>query len=341
VRGIPGLPPPHVIEDACPFAERCHFAVSECRTEHPTIRPVGPGHEARCLRTDNLGVIQPNQTEWAITHPEGATHDSLLSVRGVVCAYHGRHHHRAVDGVDLDIAGGEVVGLVGESGSGKSTLLRTIAGLHTQDAGTIAFRGATLPSEAMRRSLDTRRAIQIVFQHPDSSLNPRHSVARTLDRPLCLFHPKLGWRERRRRIGELLSDVRLDRAFMNRYPAEISGGHYQRVALARAFAADPDLILCDEVVSALDVSVQASILELLASLAATRETALLFVTHDLAVVRTIADRIYVMKDGSFCESASKDQLFAAPTHPYTRALLASVPQPDSRLALAGDAETRP
>jgi peptide/nickel transport system ATP-binding protein len=229
----------------------------------------------------------------------------------------------------LEVSAGETLAVVGESGSGKSTLLRAIAGLHVPDEGRIAFHGRALPARAVKRARGIRKAIQIVFQNPDSSLNPRHKVGRILERPLVLFRPDLDRLGRRERILELLADVRLDGTVLHRYPVQLSGGQKQRIALARAFAVEPEVILCDEVVSSLDVSVQASILELLAGLARDRHVALLFVTHDLAVVRSIADRVCVMRDGHVRESADTKRIFGSPEDAYTRELLAAVPRPDA------------
>jgi peptide/nickel transport system ATP-binding protein len=191
----------------------------------------------------------------------------------------------------------------------------------------------------MKRPRDVCRAIQIVFQDPHSSLNPRHTIAQLIGRSLRLFRPDLSARDARARVRELLLEVRLDLGVLDRRPHQLSGGQLQRVALARAFAADPELILCDEVVSALDVSVQASILELLGKLAGERATSLIFVTHDLAVARSIADRVCVMRLGEVCETGPIGEIFAAPSADYTRALLASVPQPLAGAAFAPAATT--
>ena len=326
--GIPGLPPPQVVDGACAFADRCRFVVERCRAEHPVLVAVGPGHEVRCRRAAELGVIESVRSI-GDRRAAGERAEPVLVIESLRCSYRGAHGTVAVGGVSLELSAGETLAVVGESGSGKSTLLRAIAGLHVPDAGRIAFHGQPLAGKAVKRGREIRKAIQIVFQNPDSSLNPRHTVARTLERPLVLFRPDLDRLGRRRRILELLADVRLDVTVLRRYPIQLSGGQKQRVALARAFAVEPDVILCDEVVSALDVSVQATILELLAGLARDRRVALLFVTHDLAVVRSIADRVCVMRDGQVYESANTSRIFEAPEDPYTRELLAAVPRPDA------------
>lgn len=338
VVGLPGLPPASVVTGSCAFAERCRFVQDRCRSEAPALtsvsapaEPPAGGHDVRCLRAAELGPIptrRPSRPDPAGEYDTAQA--ALLQITDLRCAYpgaRGRPGLVAVDGVSLDLRRGETVAVVGESGSGKSTLLRAVAGLHTPLAGTIAFDGTPLAARAVDRARPLRRAIQIVFQDPNASLNPRHSVATTVERPLRLFRPELGARERAEHVMELLADVRLDAGVADRMPHELSGGQKQRVALARAFAAEPELILCDEVVSALDVSVQASILQLLARLAAERQTALLFVTHDLAVVRQIAERVCVMHNGRICERGETRALFAAPQDAYTRALLAAVPRP--------------
>ncbi len=325
--GIPGLPPPEVVEGACAFAPRCAFAQSRCLEQAPPPVALASDHVVRCVRVEELGALASQRRPLpAAAAPTGADAGALLAVDEVVCSYGTTSRTTVVHGVSLALAPGETLGVVGESGSGKSTLLRAIAGLHAPDAGTIALAGERLAPRAAQRSREACRVLQIVFQNPDASLNPRHSVRRLLDRPLRLFQPDLDRRGRAQEVARLMEAVRLDAALADRYPGELSGGQKQRVALARAFCADPQVILCDEVVSALDVSVQASILELLASLSAQRGTAVLFVTHDLAVVRSIADRVCVMKDGRIRETGPTERLFAAPSDPYTAQLLAAVPR---------------
>jgi peptide/nickel transport system ATP-binding protein len=322
VVGIPGLPPPQVINDRCAFSDRCRFVIERCRVQHPQLLSVSPRHDARCLRAAELGVLH-SQRRRPLTRG-AAAEGALLTVRDLRCTY---RDNVAVDGISFAIALGETLALVGESGSGKTTVLRAIAGLHTPESGEIVFEGAPLPARAVRRRRELRRSIQIVFQNPDSSLNPRHTIGTILDRPLALFRPDQHRAARRKRALELLADVRLDASVLSKYPHQLSGGQKQRVALARAFAAEPKLILCDEVVSALDVSVQASILELLGRLAVEHATALLFVTHDLAVVRSIADRVCVLRGGTVRETGPTALLFSTPANDYTRELLAAVPRP--------------
>jgi len=231
---------------------------------------------------------------------------------------------RAVDGVDLEIFPGETLSLVGESGCGKSTLARAVVGLERPTSGRVSFAGAPLEAfpSSSRRALAKR--IQMVFQDPDASLNPRATVERAVSEPLEI-HERLTRGERERRVLELLERVGIDGALRQRYPHELSGGQRQRVCIARALSVRPDLLVCDEAVSALDVSVQAQILNLLADLKESYSLAYLFITHDLRVVRHVSDRVAVMYLGQIVELAATDELFARPKHPYTEALLASVP----------------
>jgi oligopeptide transport system ATP-binding protein len=244
---------------------------------------------------------------------------------------------RAVDGVDLEVRPGEALGLVGESGSGKSTLARTIVGLQAPDAGELRLQGAVLPS---RRTQVDRRRIQMVFQDPYSSLNPRMTVGQVL-RELLSVHDIVPRKDLNARAVELLSLVGLSRSALDRRPREFSGGQRQRIGIARALALNPDILVADEAVSALDVSMQASILNLLRDLQKELGLTLLFVAHDLAVVRHLCDRVAVMYLGRIIEVAPTADLFANPKHPYTEGLLRAIPRlvPGSRkrgVAIAGD-----
>jgi oligopeptide/dipeptide ABC transporter ATP-binding protein len=234
---------------------------------------------------------------------------------------------RAVDGVTFDIRSGETLGLVGESGCGKSTLSNAVLGIVRPSSGTIRLDGddlATMPPETLRA---TRRRVQMVFQDPYASLDPRMRVGESIGEPL-LVHGLAAGAALRRQVGELLERVGLAREHAERYPHEFSGGQRQRLVIARALATSPELVICDEPVSALDVSVRGQILNLLLALQRDLGVAFLFVSHDLSVVRHVSDRIAVMYLGRIVELAARDTLFAAPLHPYTQALISAIPLPD-------------
>lgn len=229
--------------------------------------------------------------------------------------------------VTFDLLAGECLGLVGESGSGKSTLARAILRLVHTSRGTVMFRGEDVlncKAPTLRR---LRRDLQLVFQDPAASLDPSMSIGRAIAEPLSIFEPALSAGARRERVAAMLARVGLDADMMDRYPHEFSGGQCQRIGIARAMILNPRLLICDEPVSSLDVSIQGQIVNLLKDLQRDIGTAMLFISHNLAVVRHMCHRILVMYSGSIVEIAQRDALFAAPAHPYTRALLAAVPSP--------------
>jgi peptide/nickel transport system ATP-binding protein len=275
--------------------------------------------------------------------------EPLLEVRDLDCEYGGsrgwlpfqrRQGDAVVRGVSFTVGPNETVALVGESGSGKTTIARAIAGLLVPSGGRILFRDRDIGVRVERRPKELHREIQLVFQNPDSSLNPRRRIGAILGRPLRFFF-RLSRRARQARVAELLQDVDLDPRYMHRFPRQLSGGERQRVAIAGALAAEPKLILCDEIVSALDVSVQANILDLLRELQAKRGVAYLFIAHDLAVVRWLADRVLVLYRGQVMEEGTSEEVFAPPFDPYTEMLLQSVPEPDvSRPLLAGEEQAQ-
>jgi peptide/nickel transport system ATP-binding protein len=234
---------------------------------------------------------------------------------------------RAVDGVSFTLGRQETLGLVGESGSGKTTIARCIAGLHAPTGGTIALDGTPLAAHAGERPREARRRVQIVFQNPFDSLNPRQRIGEIVAEPArLLLRLKRG--EAQARALELLERVRLSPSIADRYPRELSGGERQRVAIARALAPDPTLLVCDEVTSALDVSVQAAVLDLLVELRTELHLAMLFITHDLGVVATIADRVLVLERGAICEQGRVAQVLHGPTDAYTQTLVAAAPRLD-------------
>ena len=258
--------------------------------------------------------------------------DPLLEVEDVYATYERgdflkpwKPEDDVLRGIDCAIREREVVALVGESGSGKSTLARVIAGLLPQRTGAVRYRGRALPPRARGRDTDQLRKVQIVFQHPDMTLNPARTIEYAIGRPLELYFGMQG-EERRARVEELLGLVDLPAHFADRQPSELSGGEKQRVALARAFGAEPELIICDEVLSSLDTLVATTILELLKDLKERLGVAYLFVSHDLATVATIADRVIVMYAGRICEQGPTREVFSPPYHPYTDLLISSVPE---------------
>ena len=258
--------------------------------------------------------------------PLAGARPPLLEVSGLGYSYAARGWFKraaerpALSDVSFDVAPGETVGLVGESGSGKSTSAAIVAGLLAPGTGTIRFAGRALPGLARERTQEDRRRIQIIFQDPLSSLNPRQRVEEILARPLSVFHG-LSRNAARQRSVELFEQLQLDPRLLESYPRQLSGGQQQRVAIARAFAARPDLVICDEVTSALDVSVQAQVLDLFRDLQARSGTACLFISHDLGVIRQVASRVVVLREGTVRETGATREVFGAPRDDYTRLLI--------------------
>lgn len=232
---------------------------------------------------------------------------------------------RAVDGVNFNLAEGETLGIVGESGCGKSTLARALVGLQPATSGAISYAGRNLAALPAADWRTLRREIQMVFQDPLSSLDPRMNIGASIAEPLQALYPELSPQERTRRVHAMMERTGLDTALQARYPHELSGGQCQRAGIARALVVQPRLLICDEPVSALDVSVQAQVINLLRELQREQGLAMIFIAHDLAVVRHISQRVLVMYLGRVMEQARSDELFARPRHPYTKALLAAVP----------------
>jgi peptide/nickel transport system ATP-binding protein len=336
----------------CVFAPRCPFAESKCNEPQP-LHALGNGQAARCWKADSL-----RQTSWpvpatptAIVSQPRAT-QSELAVRDLskIYALGGRGGAirwtkrfglpwpkierpmlRAVDGVSFSIGAGEVLGLVGESGSGKSTLARLAIRLIEPDGGEVVFNGKEVNKLRSAALKSFRRSVQIVFQNPDSSLNPRRTVGEAIARAVKL-HTKVPRNDRRTHVETLMDRVGLPHSYFDRYPHQLSGGEKQRIGIARALATNPVLLVCDEPVSALDVSVQATVLNLLSDLRDEFHLSYLFISHDLSVVAHIADRIAVMYAGKIMEAGSTRAVLEPPYHPYTEALLAAIPLPDPALA---------
>lgn len=322
----------------CVYVDRCPIKTDTCEQEPPPVDGVGDSHWARCFHLDRIADVPgPADTEW--THEVGS--EEIIGVHGVSKTFHQRGQDiPALVSIDLGFSDGETLGLVGESGSGKSTLAKTMLGIHQADeGGEIRLRGRPMADRATRRRPESIRALQMVFQNPDSALNRAWTVRRILGRSVSKLTGARGAEvdERTRSIAE---GMRLSPRHLDMRPRQLSGGLKQRVAIARAFAGDPEVVVCDEPTSALDVSVQAAILNLLAQLQRDDRTSYLFISHDIGVVRYLADRIAVMYVGRIVELGTTEQIFAGPNHPYTEALLSAVPSIDGdltpRIPLTGD-----
>jgi oligopeptide/dipeptide ABC transporter ATP-binding protein len=329
LEAIPGrVPPPGARPPGCVFAPRCSAVVAACEAAPPPEVAVAPGHTARCIRVGELG--RPALA--ALPVREAPARAAALLEVADVRAFHGTR--RVLDGVSLQLQEQECLAIVGESGSGKTTLARVVIGLHAAQSGAVRFRGELLPARAQERSRDRCRAIQYVFQSASSSLNPRRTIGEIVRTPLEHFFGLRG-RAADERVAELLERVSLPAVAAQRYSGELSGGERQRVSIARALAAKPEILICDEITSALDTSVQAAIVRLLEDLQETEKLALLFVTHNLALVRTIADRVAVMHLGSIVEHGRIDAVLDTPAAAYTSELIADTPTMPSAVAGAG------
>jgi peptide/nickel transport system ATP-binding protein len=320
--GMAGSPPrPGNRPAGCSFRPRCEFAIAECELrEPPAVVVSDTGHAARCVRATEVAALSGTAL-LARERTVPPAQEPVLTISDVSVSYSTK---RVLRDISLDVGARKAVAIVGTSGSGKTTLARCVVGLHKDWTGTITFGGEGLPPGVRGRTRDQLRKIQFVAQNPYGSLNPRQTIGQIIGEPLAHF-TKLGRREHDKRVADALTSVALRESFATRYPDELSGGERQRVALARALVVDPELLVCDEITSALDVSVQAAIVELLLRLQAERGLALLFITHNLPLVRSIADDVTVISAGEICERGPVAQVLTAPSHSYTRQLLADVP----------------
>ncbi len=337
---IPGAPPSMAaLPPGCPFAPRCPLAIDDCRADEPDLIEVGPDHTAACIRTDQVAGRTAAQIYGVSTEPpagvEPADSPVVLRVQDLVKTYKLTKgavfrrqvgEVRAVDGVSFELQQGRTLAIVGESGSGKSTTLHQVLELAAPQSGSIEVLGRNVATLNRRGRRELRSDLQVVFQDPVASLDPRLPVFEVLAEPLSAN----GFDKNRidERVAELLDIVGLRREDATRYPAEFSGGQKQRIGIARALALQPKILALDEPVSALDVSIQAGIINLLLDLQLRFDLSYLFVSHDLSVVKHLAHRVAVMYKGSIVEQGDGDQVFSRPRHEYTRRLLAAVPQPE-------------
>ena len=355
LRAIPGnVPNPIDLPSGCAFHPRCRFAVEACGREVPRLEDTGNGHMVRCLRSSEIAlIVSAPHDAWTVqatgagTGP-AATARRLLEVKNLSVSFPIRGglasrvigRVQAVCDISFDIAAGEVVGLVGESGSGKTTAGQALLRLVEPTGGKVMFDGIDVGALDRSGLRDLRRRMQIIFQDPFASLNPRMTVEEIVGEAFAIHKLERG-PNRRARIAEILQSVGLSSDHMRRYPHEFSGGQRQRIGIARALAVRPQFIVADEPVSALDVSIQAQVVNLLQDLKQQLGLTLLFIAHDLGVVEYLCDRVIVMYLGRIMEVAPARRLYASPAHPYTEALLSGVPIPDpmikrQRIILDGD-----
>jgi len=343
---IPGrVPSPTNLPPGCIFAPRCDHARESCRQKHPELREVVPGHFICCHFAEEIAEAEWQPPEGLV--PELTTRgrrenagEPILQAEHVKTYYKQRgkslislfglgkkQYVKAVDDVSFELPKGCTLGIVGESGCGKSTLGKTIVGLESPISGKLKFLGFDILAPVVKRDERLIKELQMVFQNPDSTLNPSFSVGYQIGRPLRRFR-KVSHNQEREEVIRLLNAVRLDASYYNRLPRQLSGGEKQRVALARAIAAHPKLVICDEPTSSLDVSVQAAILNLLLDLQKEYDIAMIFISHDLSVIRFFSDHVAVMYLGKVCEIGPAEAIYSPPYHPYTEALLSAVPIPD-------------
>lgn len=341
------VPAPDRLPPGCVFEPRCDYATEHCRQERPALRQISNRHMVSCLRAEHIRASEWQPTEDIIPlmpAADAAEPETILNVDGLRTYYKQssgspldliglgkKRYVRAVDGVSFTIPQGKTLGVVGESGCGKSTLIKTLIGLEPMTGGAAQFLGFDLEKKASKRDMGLIRELQMVFQNPDATMNPSYSVGTQIERPLRRFKV-VPPNQIHAEVVRLLRAVKLDEHYYDRRPRQLSGGEKQRVGIARAFAGRPDLVLCDEPVSALDVSVQAAVLNLLLEIQREQGTTMIFIAHDLSVVRFFSDYVAVMYLGQIVEIGPAEAIYAPPYHPYTESLLAAVPIPDPSVA---------
>lgn len=365
LHAIPGrVPSPSNLPKGCVFEPRCQYAVEACQTARPVLEGIERGasgservyasvaprstpndHLVRCIRAEEIDATQWQPTNAQTSNQQTAnakteTPQTLLNISDLKTYYKQpgtgllgafglgpKTSVKAVDGVSFNLIKGKTLGIVGESGSGKSTLIKTIIGLEDVSGGKAEFVGFDISARTGKRDIDLIKEMQMVFQNPEATMNPAYTVGQQIERPLRRFNivPK---DKVRAEVIRLLQAVKLDEHYYDRLPRQLSGGEKQRIGIARAFAGRPDLVLADEPVSALDVSVQAAVLNLLMEIQSERGTTMIFIAHDLSVVRFFCDYIAVMYLGQIVEIGPAESIYSPPYHPYTESLLAAVPVPD-------------
>jgi peptide/nickel transport system ATP-binding protein len=344
---IPGVPPDLTnLPDGCPFAPRCRYRIDKCLTERPSPTLIGPRHYSACWLGPTRATGSGGRATMTRKAPSGSAQENNSNNGEVLLEVEDLKVHfpifrgfplrrevgavKAVDGVGFHVRRGETLGLVGESGCGKTTIGLAVIKMYEPTAGSVSFDGQNLTHLRGKELRQVRRRMQMIFQDPYGSLNPRMTVDRIVGEPLEV-HGLAQGAAKKERVQDLLKVVGLDPRVRTRYPHEFSGGERQRIGIARALASDPVLIVCDEPISALDASIQAQIINLLRDLQESFELTYLFIAHDLAVVRHISDRIAVMYLGKIVELAEGLELYRQPLHPYTQALLSAVPIPDPQV----------
>lgn len=344
-------------DDACVFEPRCDYAAEKCLQGRPGYTELEPGHIARCAYADELfgqfSKMPENEKKGTGQVPNTIKEENILNVQELKVYYEQeskslagffgmgkKQYVKAVDDISFEVKKGKTLGIVGESGCGKSTMVKGLIGLEEITDGGADFLNLDISQPISQRDKAVIKEIQMVFQNPDSTMNPAYAVGQQIARPIKLFKtvPKNKIREE---VIRLLRAVRLGAAYYDRFPRQLSGGEKQRVGIARALASRPDLIVCDEPVSALDVSVQAAVLNLLLEIQRDLSTTLLFIAHDLSVVRFFSDEVAIMYLGQIMEIGPVHKIYSPPYHPYTEALLSAVPFPDpnveqSHIRLSGN-----
>lgn len=350
LKAIPGSPPvPGDLPSGCAFHPRCAFCQPACKSAQPPLIETSPGHEAACIiAREERDLAPPQVVRVAPTRRAAPASEPILRVTGLRTDVNAdaaglfRKHKPvfAVDGVSFEVHAGRTFGLVGESGCGKSTLSRTLVGINQATEGRIEVAGRDVTAMTDQDRHHVARTIQYVFQDPSAALNPRRTIGQSMAEALAMVG--LSGAEADRRAAALMDQVGLSPAHLGRYPHEMSGGQKQRVGIARALSVEPKMLICDEPVSALDVSIQAQIINLLAELRDELNIGILFIAHDLSVVRHVSDDLAVMYLGRFVETGDADEIYSQPRHPYTAALLSAIPVADvsqkgrTRTLLGGD-----